>query len=33
MGIDWPVRECRVQDNWKCASMETLEVPKPKELK
>jgi hypothetical protein len=26
MAIDWLVRE-----NWKCASMETPKVPKPKE--
>jgi hypothetical protein len=33
MVMDWPVREFKVRENWKCASMETLEVPKPKELK
>jgi hypothetical protein len=33
MVTDWPVREFRVRENWKCASMETPEVPKPEEPK
>jgi hypothetical protein len=33
MVTDWPVQKFRVQENWNCASMESLGVPKPKELK
>jgi hypothetical protein len=33
MEKDWSVWEFGVQENWKCASMETLEVLKPEELK
>jgi hypothetical protein len=29
----WQVWECGVQENWKCASMETPEVPNPEEPK
>jgi hypothetical protein len=29
----WPVQEFRVQENWKCDSMETPEVLKPEEPK
>jgi hypothetical protein len=29
----WPVREIRVRENWKCASVETPEVAKPEEPK
>jgi hypothetical protein len=29
----WPVQEIRVRENWKCYSVETLEVPKPEETK
>jgi hypothetical protein len=27
MATDWPVRECRVQENWKCAGMENYQSP------
>jgi hypothetical protein len=28
MATDWPIREFRVQENWKCASLKTPEEPK-----
>jgi hypothetical protein len=33
MATIWPVREIRVWENWKCASVETPEVLKPEESK
>ena len=29
----WPVQEIGFWENWKCASVETLEVPNPEEPK
>jgi hypothetical protein len=33
VATDWPVWELEVRENWKCASMKTLKVPKPEESK
>jgi hypothetical protein len=33
MATVWPVQEIGVQENWKCASVETPEVLKPEESK
>jgi hypothetical protein len=33
MAKDWPVWEFGVREKWKCASMETLEVPKLEAMK
>jgi hypothetical protein len=33
MVTNLPVREFKVWENWKCASVQTLKVPKPEEIK
>jgi hypothetical protein len=33
MATDWPVWEFGVREDWKCASMKTPKVLKPRELK
>jgi hypothetical protein len=33
MATYWPVQESGVWENWKCANMETLKVPKVEEPK